>query len=270
MEERAGAWLPRDDDGKPMALIHPVILSGGTGTRLWPLSRQSYPKQLQALAGPHTLLQAAALRAADREIFAPPMVVANVEHRFVIAEQLRAIGIGDARLVLEPEGRNTAAAVAVAALLAADADAEAVILVMPSDHVIADEAAFVAAVEAALPAAEGGALVLFGMEPTRPETGYGYIRPGEALADGPVRKVAAFVEKPDVATAERYLADGYVWNSGIFLLPAAGTIEALRRHAPEVLEAAEAAIVDGGDGSRFLPPRRSLRQRRPRSRSTAR
>ncbi len=226
-----------------MALVHPVILSGGTGTRLWPLSRQSYPKQLQALAGPRTLLQEAVLRAADRQLFAPATIIANVDHRFVIAEQMRGIGVGDTRLVLEPEGRNTAAAVAVAALLAADLDAAAVILVMPSDHVVADRSAFLNAVQAALPAAENGALVLFGMEPTRPETGYGYIRPAGPLSDGQVREVAAFVEKPDAATAERYLAEGYLWNSGIFLLPAAGVIEALKRHAPQVLEAAEAAIA---------------------------
>lgn len=235
-----------------MALVHPVILSGGTGTRLWPLSRQSYPKQLQALAGPRTLLQAAVLRAGDRQLFAPPTIIANVDHRFVIAEQMRAVGVADARLVLEPEGRNTAAAVAVAALLAAESAEDAVVLVMPSDHVIGDRAAFLAAVAAALPAAEGGALVLFGMEPTRPETGYGYIRPGDALGLGPVRKVAAFVEKPDAPTAERYLAEGYLWNSGIFLLPAAGVIAALRRHAPEVLKAAEAAVASAATDLDFF------------------
>ncbi len=232
-----------DGEDGPMARVTPVILSGGTGTRLWPLSRQSYPKQLLALAGENTLLQEAVLRAGDRAIFAPAMVVANVEHRFIIAEQLRAAGVNDARVILEPVGRNTAPAVAVAALRAVAADPDAVILVMPSDHVITDPAAFLTAVQAALAAASEGALVLFGMLPTRPETGFGYIKPGAALAGGAVHKVAAFVEKPDAATAERYVAEGYLWNSGIFLLPAKGVLEALARHAPAVLEAAREALA---------------------------
>jgi len=225
-------------------MIVPVILSGGTGSRLWPLSRQSYPKQLLALAGEQTLLQSAVSRASDPALFGRPMVIANAEHRFVIAEQLRAIGAGKARIVLEPVGRNTAPAVAAAAVLAAADDPDAVILVMPSDHVIADEAGFHAAIETALAAAEAGSLVLFGVRPTRPETGYGYIRPGEPLGpSGAVRRVAAFVEKPDAATAERYVGDGCLWNSGIFLLPAAGVLEALSRHAPEIREAAERAVA---------------------------
>ena len=226
-----------------MARVTPVILSGGTGTRLWPLSRQSYPKQLLALAGDRTLLQEAVLRAGDRAVFRPPIIVANVEHRFVIAEQLRAIGAEGARIVLEPIGRNTAVAVATAAFLATQDDADAIILVMPSDHVIADPIGFGSAINAAVAAAESGSLVLFGVRPDRPETGYGYIRPGTVLPAGEgVRSVSAFVEKPDLETARRYIAEGYLWNSGIFLLPAAGVLSALAELAPAVLAAARAAL----------------------------
>ncbi|MHA1559599.1 MAG: mannose-1-phosphate guanylyltransferase/mannose-6-phosphate isomerase, partial [Alphaproteobacteria bacterium] len=236
-----------------MARVVPVILSGGTGSRLWPLSRQSYPKQLLAFVSERTLLQEAVLRAADRELFEAPIVVANVEHRFVIAEQLRAIEVGDARVVLEPVGRNTAPAVAVAALLAARDDPDAIILVMPSDHVIADQPGFIAAVDAARSAAEAGALALFGVRPTRPESGYGYIRPGEPISDGSVvHLVASFVEKPDEATAIQYVAAGYLWNSGIFLLPARGVLDALAEHAPKILAAAEGAVATARSDLDFI------------------
>lgn len=227
-----------------MARIVPVILSGGTGSRLWPLSRQSYPKQLLAFTGERTLLQEAVLRAADRKIFGAPIVIANVEHRFVIAEQLRAVGVDDARIVLEPVGRNTAPAVAVAAILAARDDPEAIILVMPSDHVIADQAGFISAIDVARGASETGALVLFGMRPTRPETGYGYIQPGDQIGeDSVVQLVASFVEKPHEATAIQYVAAGYLWNSGIFLLPVSGVLSSLTEHAPDILAAAEGAVA---------------------------
>ncbi len=236
-----------------MTKVVPVILSGGTGTRLWPLSRRSYPKQLLPLAGERTLLQSAVLRASDATLFAPAMIVANAEHRFVIAEQLRAVGADNARIVLEPVGRNTAPAVAAAAAIAAEEDRGAVILVMPSDHVIEDEGAFRAAIEAALPAAMSGALALFGIRPTRPETGYGYIRVGEPLApETGVRKAAAFVEKPDADTASRYVRDGYLWNSGIFLLPAAGVLDALSKYAPEVRSAAERAVATAAADLDFM------------------
>ncbi len=228
-----------------MPLVAPVILSGGTGTRLWPLSRQSFPKQFLALAGERTLLQEAALRAIDPDLFGPISVIANVDHRFAIAEQLRQVGIAGTRIVLEPVGRNTAPAVAVAALIAAEADPDAILLVMPSDQIIADTAAFRTTVADGIPAASDGAMVLFGIRPTRPETGYGYILPGLPLAAHPgIREVAAFVEKPDEARARAYLAmGGYLWNSGIFLLPAAGIIEALETHAPSVIEAARTALA---------------------------
>ncbi|MGD9738251.1 MAG: mannose-1-phosphate guanylyltransferase/mannose-6-phosphate isomerase [Bauldia sp.] len=228
-----------------MTRVTPVILSGGTGTRLWPLSRQAYPKQFLRLASDLTLLQEAALRGTDPELFGPLIAVANVEHRFAIAEQLRAVTSETPRILLEPKGRNTAAAVAVAALVAVAEQPDAVLLVMPSDHVIEDPDGFRAAVLAGLPAAEAGGLGLFGMLPTRPETGYGYILAGETMPGHPaVHAAAAFVEKPDEPTARSYVADGYLWNSGIFLLSAAGVLEALDQYEPMVLDAARKAVAD--------------------------
>jgi mannose-1-phosphate guanylyltransferase/mannose-1-phosphate guanylyltransferase/mannose-6-phosphate isomerase len=235
-----------------VSLIFPVILSGGSGSRLWPLSRESFPKQLLPLTGPRTLLQETALRVADPRLFHPVMVVANAEHRFVIAEQLREAGARTPTIVLEPMAKNTAPAVAAAALIASEADPEALILVMPADHAVPDVAGFVAAVRAGAPAARDGALVLFGVAPDSPATGYGYIRAGAALT-GEVRRVEAFVEKPDQVTAEGYLADGrYAWNSGIFLLPAQGVIAELEAHAPAVLAAAREALAKAKKDMDFL------------------
>src|SRR4051812_22594575 len=159
--------------------IIPVLLSGGTGSRLWPLSRETYPKQLLSLLGEKTLLQQTAQRVADSSLFTDPMVIANAEHRFVIGEQLRAVGVSDPTIVLEPFGRNTAPAVTIAALLASEADPDAVILVMPVDHWVRDHAAFRTAVSNGLAAARHGRFVLFGLRPTGPETRFGYIRAGE-------------------------------------------------------------------------------------------
>jgi mannose-1-phosphate guanylyltransferase/mannose-6-phosphate isomerase len=226
------------------ARIIPVLLSGGTGSRLWPLSRETYPKQLLSLLGDKTLLQQTALRVRDRSLFADPMVIANAEHRFAIAEQLRAIGLESPALVLEPCGRNTAPAVAIAALLALETDPDAIILAMPVDHWVRDHAAFRAVVSSGLAAARRGQFVLFGVRPTAPETRFGYIRTvGGAAAGSPVREVAGFVEKPDLVTAERLLeSDEHLWNSGIFLLPARALLDELESRAPEVLAACRASL----------------------------
>ncbi len=225
-------------------LIHPVVLSGGSGTRLWPLSRELYPKQMHALAGERTLLQQTVLRALDPDLFAPPLLIANDEHRFVVAEQLRQIGVTPQAIVLEPVGRNTAPAAAVAALMLAKADPEALLLLMPSDHVIADQTAFRRAIDTAAAAARAGRLATFGIAPDRPETGYGYIRAGAALADvAGAHAVDRFVEKPDIAAAEAMLrAGGHFWNGGIFLFRAGDLIEEMRRAAPAILAAADAAL----------------------------
>ena len=226
------------------ARIIPVLLSGGTGSRLWPLSRETYPKQLLSLLGEKTLLQQTALRVRDPSLFADPMVIANAEHRFAIAEQLRAIGLESPALVLEPSGRNTAPAVAIAALLAVETDPDAIILAMPVDHWVRDHAAFRAVVSSGLAAARQGRFVLFGLRPTAPETRFGYIRMADGTAaDSPVRAVAGFVEKPDLVTAEHLLeSDEHLWNSGIFLLPARAFLDELELHAPEVLEACRASL----------------------------
>src|SRR5579862_5660897 len=202
--------------------IHPVILSGGSGTRLWPMSRTFYPKQLLPLVGDKTLLQQAALRVAGAPGFAAPLVIANEEHRFIIAEQLREIDVAPQGLLLEPMGRNTAPAACVAALSLAETDPRALMLLMASDHVINDVPAFLRAVDTAAVAGAAGFFVCLGISADRPETGYGYIRKGAALAecDG-VFAVEAFVEKPDLERAKQYIAAGnYLWNGSIFLFPA--------------------------------------------------
>jgi len=225
-------------------MIHPVILSGGSGTRLWPMSRSHYPKQFLPLVGDYSLLQEAALRVPREAGFAAPLVVANEEHRFIIAEQLRGIDAAAQSLLLEPVGRNTAPAATVAALRLMEADPDALMLVMPSDHAIEDVGAFHSAVERAAVAATDGCLVTFGIHPERAETGYGYIERGKPLsgADG-VHKVRRFVEKPDAATAERYVAAGdFFWNSGIFLFPAALYLNELERLRPDMLAGCRRAL----------------------------
>ena len=224
--------------------IFPVLLSGGAGARLWPASRESHPKQLLALTEDLTLLQSAAARVSDPARFQPLIVVANAEHRFTIAEQLRVIGTNDPLIVLEPCGRNTAAPTAVAALLARDLDPDAVILVMPADHVVRDTGAFLRVVETAAPIARRGALVLLGVEPTSPIPDYGYILPGAPLegeADG--YEVVQFIEKPSQADAKAMLGEGgRLWNSGLLLAPAQLIIDELERHAPAVLAAAKQSL----------------------------
>lgn len=234
--------------------INPVILSGGVGSRLWPLSRALYPKQLLPLATERTMLQETALRVAEAARFAAPLVVANEEHRFMIAEQLRVVGIDPSAIILEPEGRNTAPAVALAALRLAADDPDALMLVMPSDHVIGDVAAFHGAIEAGARAAAADRLVTFGITPERPETGYGYIEAGDTLTDG-VRAVRRFVEKPDAATAAEYLASGrFYWNAGIFLFRAGHYLDELERQAPDILAACRAAMEKAASDLCFIRP----------------
>jgi mannose-1-phosphate guanylyltransferase / mannose-6-phosphate isomerase len=226
-------------------MIHPVILSGGSGTRLWPMSRSLYPKQLLALVGERSLLQETARRVAGDPGFAPPLIIANEEHRFIIAEQLREIAVAAEALILEPVGRNTAPAACVAALRLAKAEPDALILVMPSDHAIDDLSAFREATERAAGAARAGNLVTFGITPERAETGFGYIAKGKALkgVDGAFA-MRGFVEKPDPATAERYVASGdYFWNSGIFLFPVSLYLAELERLRPEMLAACKKALA---------------------------
>ena len=231
--------------------IVPVILSGGSGTRLWPVSRTGRPKQLLSLTAPETMLQLTARRTADVPGFTAPTVVANAAHAGMIEAQLAEAGIAGAQVILEPIGRNTAPAIAAAAL---SLTREQVMLVMPSDHVIDDVAAFHDAIGRALPLAAAGWLVTFGIAPEGPETGYGYIKRGEELAPG-VAKVERFIEKPDAAAAAAYLAEGgYSWNGGIFLLGAGAYLDALGAHAPAILEAVTRAMSEARhEGSRIFP-----------------
>jgi mannose-1-phosphate guanylyltransferase/mannose-6-phosphate isomerase len=221
-------------------MMIPVLMSGGAGTRLWPLSRELYPKQLLPLVDKETMLQVTARRA-DGLGAAAPLVVCNEEHRFLVAEQLRVIDHAPQAILLEPAGRNTAPAIALAALAAsAGGGDDPLLLVLPADHVIRNVAAFQAAVRLATAAAERGALVTFGVVPDKPETGYGYIRRGTSLPGdtGGVHRIAAFVEKPDAARAAQFLASGeYLWNSGMFLFRASRYLAELGRHAPDILEA---------------------------------
>lgn len=223
-----------------MTKIFPVILSGGSGTRLWPLSREHYPKQLLALTGQHTLLQATAKRLSGISNCAAPIVVCNEEHRFLVAEQLRQIECTPHAILLEPIGRNTAPALTLAALSAEDP--ESVLLVMPADHVIQDTAAFHAAVQSGNRAALTGKLVTFGVVPTRAETGYGYIQKGEKTEEQEIFSVARFVEKPDAATAQSYLQSGeYLWNSGLFMMTAGRWLGELRHFRPDIASSVEIA-----------------------------
>ncbi|WP_323004064.1 mannose-1-phosphate guanylyltransferase/mannose-6-phosphate isomerase [Denitromonas sp.] len=227
--------------------LQPVILSGGSGTRLWPLSREQYPKQLLALAGDDTMLQATATRldglAGVCEVDDRPIVVCNEDYRFMTAEQLRAIGKATDRIILEPVGRNTAPALTLAALLSVEGGEDPLLLVMPADHVIGNRTAFQQAVATGAAQAAQGAMVTFGIVPEHAETGYGYIRCGEACADG-VRAIAEFVEKPDAATAQAYLASGdYLWNSGIFLVRAGTWLNAMAQLQPSMLAACERSMA---------------------------
>ncbi|MGK8198703.1 mannose-1-phosphate guanylyltransferase/mannose-6-phosphate isomerase [Burkholderia cepacia] len=235
-------------------MIYPVILCGGSGTRLWPMSRGGYPKQYLKLTGDQTLVQQTASRLQHIPGAAAPIVVTNNEQRFLVAEQLRQVNITPSSIVLEPVGRNTAPAIAIAALLALHESPDALLLVLPSDHVILNEPAFIAAANEAATIAADQHLVTFGITPTEAHTGFGYIRRGPAIADGKqVYKVDAFVEKPDAPTAERFLNDGnYYWNSGMFMLKASTYMEELHRHAPEIARHAELAFESAKRDNDFL------------------
>ena len=228
-------------------IIHPVILCGGSGTRLWPKSRKDKPKPFLPLLGTRTLFRAACERASDPAQFAAPMVVAGPAHVDLIEAQAPPTGVS---IIVEPAARNTAPAIALAA---ARLDPDAIMLVCPSDHHIADEAAFAAAADSAAAMARAGRLVAFGITPDRPETGYGYIKRGEALDNGFV--IERFVEKPDLARAEAFLADGgYAWNGGIFVFRAGQLLEELSEHRPAMAEAVLTSVAKGREeGTRFHP-----------------
>jgi len=239
--------------------LQSVILCGGSGTRLWPLSREQYPKQLLALNGDRTLLQGTALRLSVNDgrktaSSLAPIIVSNEEYRFITAEQLRQIGVKAAKIILEPFGRNTAPALTLAALTAMDSGNDPVLVVMPADHVISNNAAFQVAISIGIPHAESGKLVTFGIKPTHPETGYGYIRAGTSGAtQNDALEIAAFVEKPDAATAERYVSSGdYFWNAGIFMMKASVWLKQLEITRPDIIKSCRAAFAGSANDHDFL------------------
>ena len=223
--------------------ILPVLLAGGSGTRLWPLSREQYPKQFLKLVGDHTLLQQTALRASQLPKILPPLAVCGDRHRFIVAEQLSDAGIVGAKVMLEPEGRNTAPAAAVAAHYASQQHGpNTLVFIMAADHVIPDQAAFAAAVSIASETAAAGHIVTFGIQPTGPETGYGYIKAGARLDTG-AQQIAAFVEKPSLEKAEAFLREGgYYWNGGMFLFRAGDFLDELARLEPEMHQASKQTL----------------------------
>jgi len=234
-------------------MILPVILSGGSGTRLWPLSREQYPKQLLPLVGEDSMLQATVQRLAGLPGIAEPLLVCNEDHRFVVAEQVRQLG-SNGTVVLEPVGRNTAPAVTLAALLALRDSQDPVMVIMPADHVILDGDRFREAVQQAARLAEAGMIVTFGITPDCPETGYGYIQRGDVLpGETSAFRLARFVEKPDRTTAQRYLDAGdYLWNSGLFVMKASVWRDAISRCRPDILSACERALAEARADGDFV------------------
>ncbi|MEC7669985.1 MAG: mannose-1-phosphate guanylyltransferase/mannose-6-phosphate isomerase [Pseudomonadota bacterium] len=237
-----------------MQSITPVILAGGSGTRLWPLSRKSYPKQFSPLIGDTSLFQATARRlhgSAGKIRFEKPVVVANSDFRFIVTEQLTEVGIDPGTVMIEPSGRNTAPAVLAAALHLMDRNPEAVMLVAPSDHLIQDNAAFHRAIAKGMKAVNDGRIVLFGIQPDRPETGYGYLELDTGGDD--CLPLKAFVEKPDLTTAEAMLSKGnYLWNAGIFLFRASDVVDAFQKHAPEIVPPVQASVSNAQPDLGFL------------------
>lgn len=232
-------------------MITPVILCGGSGTRLWPLSRKSYPKQFVPLVGKQTLFQGTLARFSGRN-YSAPLVLTGEEFRFIATDQAQAIGLTDARIVVEPAPRDTAAAVLTAALIH-EADPETQLLIAPSDHVIGDETGFFEAIAAGVGAAERGQIVTFGIAPTRPETGYGYLELAETVKLGTPVRLKSFREKPNAVTAVEFLAAGhYLWNAGIFLARAGDLISAFKTHAPELIPPVRAAIEGGQADLNFV------------------
>ncbi|MBU0482411.1 MAG: mannose-1-phosphate guanylyltransferase/mannose-6-phosphate isomerase [Proteobacteria bacterium] len=222
----------------------PVILAGGSGTRLWPLSRGLYPKQFLPLAEKRTMLQATVERVVKVDGAEPPLIICNHEHRFLVGEQLQGIQVGSGGIILEPVGRNTAPAAVLASLLAVEGGGDPVILLLPADHVIRDEMAFAEAVAAGEKLAAAGSLLTFGIVPDLPETGYGYICKGKPLAEDSAFQVDRFVEKPDLATATRYLESGqYLWNSGMFMFKASVLLAEIEKFAPEILDSCRRAFA---------------------------
>ncbi len=227
--------------------ICPVILSGGSGSRLWPLSREYYPKQLLALTGKNTLLQETGHRLDGIDSVLAPIVVCNEEHRFLVAEQLRQVDVIPSSIILEPIGRNTAPALALAATALLQSGKDPIMLVMPADHVIADKVAFQRAVKEGAALAEKNRLVTFGIVPDAPATGYGYIKKGKGT------DIDAFVEKPDAATASSYVDSGdYLWNSGVFMLKASVWMKELRQYREDIADVVEAAVKKGKDDVDFF------------------
>jgi mannose-1-phosphate guanylyltransferase / mannose-6-phosphate isomerase len=238
--------------------IQPIILSGGSGSRLWPLSREHYPKQLLPLVGDLAMLQATVARLDGlQEEVAPPLVVCNEEHRFLVAEQLRGMIESRGHIILEPEGRNTAPALTLAAFLGVGRGADSIALVMPADHIVQEREAFLRAVEEGYAWAQDGYWVTFGIEPTGPETGYGYLRTGSPLAarhgqSAAPRRLLSFVEKPDRETAQAYVRSGdYLWNSGIFMMRVSLWLEAIARERPAISQACENAVRMGRADGEF-------------------
>ena len=239
-----------------MATIHPVILSGGSGTRLWPVSRALFPKQFLALTGHRTMLQETAIRVRDGAHFADPMVICNAEHRFIVAEQLRQIEVRPSDMILEPEGRNTAPAAALATLRITELDPEGLVLLLASDHVVTKPEVLREAIMRGVVAAEQDRLVTFGIRPHRPETGYGHIKVGAEITEAiGCHTVDRFVEKPDFQTAKGYVASGdYLWNASLFLFRANVFLEELQRLAPEIETSCRAALTGASEDLGFLRP----------------